>query len=66
MKTVILVASLAVATTIILPCQAQTSAPANETDRVGRAADRSLLGRGAINAGDQERRSINYRRGIGR
>jgi uncharacterized protein YukE len=53
MKTVILVASLAVATTIILPCQAQTSAPAKNRTVWVDPPTGSLLGRGAIKAGDQ-------------
>ena len=53
MKTVILVASLALATTIILPCQAQTSAPAKKRTVWVDPPTGSLLGRGAINAGDQ-------------
>jgi hypothetical protein len=53
MKTVILVASLAVATTIILPCQAQTSAPAKKRTVWVEPPTGSLLGRGAIDAGDQ-------------
>ncbi len=52
MKTVILVASLAVATTIILPCQAQTSVPAKKRTVRVEPPTGSLLGRGAINAGD--------------
>jgi len=53
MKTVILVTSLAVATTIILPCQAQTSAPAKNRTVWVDPPTGSLLGRGAIKAGDQ-------------
>jgi|GEM_PF-2389453 len=53
MKTVILVASLAVATTTILPCQAQTSAPPTKRTVWVEPPTGSLLGRGAINAGDQ-------------
>jgi hypothetical protein len=53
MKTVILVASLAVATTIILPCQAQTSAAAKNRTVWVDPPTGSLLGRGAIKAGDQ-------------
>ena len=53
MKTIILVASLALATAIILPCQAQTSAPANKRTVWVDPPTGSLLGRGAINAGDQ-------------
>ena len=53
MKTIILIASLAVATTIILPCQAQTSAPAQKRTVWVDPPTGSLLGRGAINAGDR-------------
>ena len=53
MKTVILIASLAVATTIILPCQAQTSGPAQKRTVWVDPPTGSLLGRGAIKAGDQ-------------
>jgi len=53
MKTVPLVASLAVATAIILPCQAQTSAPATKRTVWVEPPTGSLLGRGAIDAGDQ-------------
>jgi hypothetical protein len=53
MKTIILVASLAVATTIILPCQGQTSAPATKRTVWVEPPTGSLLGRGAIDAGDQ-------------
>ena len=54
MKTVILVASLTVATTIILPCQAQTSAPAKKRTVWVEPPTGSLLGRGAIDAGDHD------------
>ena len=54
MKTVILVASLAVAITIVLPCQAQTSVPAKKRTVWVEPPTGSLLGRGAVDAGDHD------------
>lgn len=54
MKTFILLASLAVATTLISPCQAQTSAPVKKRTVWVDPPTGSLLGRGAIDAGDHD------------